>query len=97
MADLFRPVSGRNQNPADFQFAEIAVVHHRSFSPENQPRNIAGDEPVTSKIWPQLEQLLLVVRERAIHSYSDVGLHPDAEIAVSSSRAWYDLETPMLK
>ncbi|MBI1852780.1 MAG: hypothetical protein HYR85_20760 [Planctomycetes bacterium] len=95
-AALFLPVEGRNENPADFRFREIATVKHRSFAPENAPMQIAGgDSPVDSAIWPALEPLLQVVQERARSLFRDLRLHAEARLAINSPEAWYDHEIPM--
>jgi len=96
MAELFQPVTRRNETPADFCFSKIAVVKHRSFTAMVEPiRIVGGDRPIGGPVWPILESLLQVVQERARLHYRGLRLHPDARIAINSPEAWYDHELLM--
>jgi len=95
-AELFPPWTGRNKNPADFLFSNIAKVEHRSFTSMDEAMRIAGgDTPIGGPVWRILESLLRSAQERARLLYRDLRLHHDARIAINSPEAWYDHELPM--
>lgn len=87
-AELFLPNEGRNCNPADFQFRNIASIPHVSF--ERHWESAAGAE-----CWDQLEPALNKVAERAMSELSTLRLHRDAILGINSRRDWFDQHWPM--
>jgi hypothetical protein len=83
-AQLFAPRPGaRNANPADFYLREFATIEHRAFEP-------GWDTESGGRCWDELEPALIAVRDRALRHFAGLPLHPRAELAVNSSREWYD-------
>ena len=82
MAKLFDPdrARTRNDNPADFEFARLAEVKHRSFD------CAWGQTPAAFK---RLLPLLVQARNEAAQAFSMFPLDPEAEVAVNTARSWY--------
>ena len=82
-AELFRPNNGRNCNPADFKFHNVAQITHASF--ELHWEQAAGDD-----CWDQLEPALEKVAEHARLEFSALRLESDAILGINSRRDWFD-------
>ncbi|HZS07448.1 MAG TPA: hypothetical protein VFD58_21620 [Blastocatellia bacterium] len=82
-AKLFLPGTGRNCNPADFAFRELAGMKHSSFDP-------LWEERTKGRCWNRLEPALLEAGELALSELADFNLHRDAELSVNSRYDWYD-------
>jgi hypothetical protein len=87
-AKLFLPNEGRNCNPADFLFRNIAKVKHASF--ESGWEQAAGDN-----CWDHLEPALHKVAARAAAAFSDLRLDRDAILGINSRRDWFDQHWPL--
>ncbi len=85
IAHLFLPLpdEGRNYNPADFALREFVTVENKSFDYNWEGKSKA-------KCWDVLEPALKRVGEAAMLAFSDLPLHPKAELSVNSRRDWYD-------
>jgi hypothetical protein len=82
-AELFRPNKGRNCNPADFRFRNVAKVTHASF--ERHWEEAAG-----AACWNELEPALNKVAARARLEFSALRLDSDAILGINCRRDWFD-------
>jgi hypothetical protein len=82
MARLFDPARSRKRNddPADFEFAMLAEVKHRSFD------GAWGQTPAAFK---RLVPLLVQARNEAAKAFATFPLDPEAEVAINTARSWY--------
>jgi hypothetical protein len=82
MAKLFNPEQARRRNddPADFEFAMLAEVKHRSFD------RAWGQTPAAFK---KLVPLLVQARNEAAKTFAAFPLDPEAEVAINTARSWY--------
>ena len=87
-AELFLPHAGRNCNPADFRFRDIAEIRHASFEP-------GWEQAAGAECWDRLESALRKVAEHARSEFSSLPWHPEAELGINSRRDWYDQRWPL--
>ncbi len=83
MAKLFLPNEGRNCNPADFAFRNLAEITHASFKP-------LWEEATKGQCWDQLESALTKVAEIGRVEFEELSLHPQAVLGINSRRDWFD-------
>jgi hypothetical protein len=89
-AQLFLPQQeGRNCNPADFAFRNLAKLTHASFKR-------GWEQAKKEKCWNVLEPALLKVANLAHKEFSELRLRPDAQLGINSRRAWYDRHWPVV-
>ena len=83
MAELCKPISGRNCNPAEFKLRNFEKINH-SCIPKNWESETDG------KCWTKLGAALDEIGEYAFQKMQTVRLDKDFELAINSDKDWYD-------
>lgn len=83
MANLFKEVSRRNCNPADFKLRDFEKAKH-SYIPINWESKTDG------KCWKILKPALAELGKYTFKKVQSLPLENDFELAINSDKDWYD-------
>lgn len=82
-AELFKPIKGRNVNPADFELRDFGTTDHQSFELDWE-ENSSGD------CWDELEPALIELGEYAFKKMQELNIKNDFELSVNGRNDWYE-------